>query len=35
VRTHVIRIQAKLRARARVQAVVAAYESDLLQLGTT
>jgi DNA-binding NarL/FixJ family response regulator len=35
VRTHVIRVVAKLGARDRVQAVVAAYESDLVQLGTT
>jgi len=34
VRTHVTRILAKLRARDRVQAVVAAYESGLVQPGT-
>jgi hypothetical protein len=34
VRTHVTRILAKLGARDRVQAVVAAYESGLTQPGT-
>jgi DNA-binding NarL/FixJ family response regulator len=35
VRTHVTRILAKLRARDRVQAVVAAYESGLVQPGAS
>jgi DNA-binding NarL/FixJ family response regulator len=34
VRTHVTRILAKLGARDRVRAVVAAYESGLVQPGT-
>jgi DNA-binding NarL/FixJ family response regulator len=35
VRTHVTRILAKLSARDRVQAVVAAYESGLVQPGSS